>query len=224
MGDIINTVAQNKSCCGILPRKIRGQGPWDSLHPASDRDQQTWPRSVSLSIFVEGLTNALRCWRAAGDRLILFIDSNEHVLTGRLAGLFAHPSIDMHEASHAFWNKGMEHNTHINGTKPINGVYASPEIDVQSFLALSFHEGVGDHRTSIIDVTTASMIGMFQGHIVRPTSRRLTTKQSASVASYNSVLWEQLKLHNIPQRWETVAEDASHYTGVVPHDVQLRAE
>ena len=141
------------------------------------------------------------------------------MLTGRLASLLMHPSIELHEVSHAFWNSGKEHNTHINGTKPIDGIYASPEIDVQSFLSLSFHEGVGDHRTSIMDISTASMVGVFQGHIVRPTSRRLTTKQAGSVATYNSVLWSQLQSHNVPKRWESVAEEAAQATGVIPADI-----
>ena len=107
--------------------------------------------------------------------MILFIDSNEHILRGTIARMLAESQINMHEISHTFWEKGKEHNTHVNGKQPIDGIYSTPDIDAQGFLALSFHESVGDHRTSFIDITSSSMVGAFQSHIVRPTSRRLTT-------------------------------------------------
>ena len=203
------------------PCKLGGRGP-GTVYTQHLTEINTQGLDCSpYQFFVKGLTEALRGWRATGDRLILFIDSNEHVLNGHLAHLLSHPTIAMHEVSHKFWRPGEEHNTHINGSQPIDGVYASPEIDVGSFLSLSFHEGVGDHRTSIIDFTTASMVEMFQGHIVRPTSRRLTTKQSSSVATYNSVLWSQLQSHNIPQRWANLAEEATSTVSSPSEGVQL---
>ena len=93
----------------------------------------------------------MKCWRAAGDRLALFIDANKHILHGIIAQMLVESSIDMREISHDFWDKGTEHNTHICGKQPIDGIYATPDIDAQGFLALSFHESVGDHRTSLID-------------------------------------------------------------------------
>jgi hypothetical protein len=94
------------------------------------------------------------------------------------------------------------------GSQPIDGIYTSPEIDVNNFMALSFHEGVGDHRTSIVDFSTSSFIGTYQGHIVRPTSRRLTTKQPQSVHNYNTTLLSHLTSHRIRERLLQIANDA----------------
>lgn len=153
------------------PCKLGGKGP-STVYTQHLTEINTQGLDCSpYQFFVKGLTDALRGWRSSGDRLILFIDSIKHVLTGRIAHLLSHPTIDMHEVSRKFWLPGEGHNTHINGTQPIDGIYASPEINVGSFLSLSFHEGVGDHRTSIIDFTTASMVGVFHGHIVRPVAR-----------------------------------------------------
>ena len=219
-----NTMHRTRVVVAYCPGKQGGKGPGTVYTQHMTEINNLGLNCSPYQFFVKGLTDALRAWRIAGDRIVLFIDSNEHVITGHLARLLSQPSIDMHEVSHGFWNSGEEHNTHINGTKPIDGIYASPEIDVSSFLALSFHEGVGDHRTSIIDITTASMVGIYQGHIVRPTSRRLTTKQASSVASYNSVLWSQLQKHNVPQRWAAVATETTQTTETVPLDIQHRAE
>ena len=160
------------------------------------------------SLFVNDLIAAIRCWRAAGDRIILFIDSNEHILRGPLARQLTHESIGLAEATHRFWPAGTEPNTHFRGSQPIDGIYVSPDIEVSSFLSLSFHEGVGDHRTMIIDFTSSSMIGRYRGHIVRPTSRRLTTKQPSSVHTYNKELLSQIISHRIPERLQAIADTA----------------
>ena len=169
--------------------------------------------TTPYALFVSDLTSALRCWRAAGDRIILFIDSNEHVLRGLLAQRLAHLSIDMQESSSRFWPPNQEHNTHSMGTQPIDGIYTTPDIDVNNFLSLSFHEGVGDHRTSIVDFSTASFLGTYQGHIVRPTSRRLTTKQPQSVHNYNTALLSNFTAHRIPERLQRIATDAENNPG-----------
>ena len=174
-------------------------------------------------LFVTELRAQLRCWRAAGDRMILFIDSNEHILRGTIARMLAESQINMHEISHTFWEKGKEHNTHVNGKQPIDGIYSTPDIDAQGFLALSFHESVGDHRTSFIDITSSSMVGAFQSHIVRPTSRRLTTRQSTSVRQYNSDLWNRLTSHRIPERWQNIATAVASSEGGASHHIQERA-
>jgi hypothetical protein len=43
-------------------------------------------------------------------------------------------------------------------------------------MQLSFHEGVGDHKTTIIDVTTRFIIGKFERRVVTPQSRILSTR------------------------------------------------
>ena len=78
-------------------------------------------------------------------------DANEHILRGTIARMLVESPINMREISHDFWDRGIEYNTHVCGKQPIDGIYATPDIDVQGFLALSFHESVGDHRTSLID-------------------------------------------------------------------------
>jgi hypothetical protein len=178
--------------------------------------------TTPYALFVNDLLAAIRCWRAAGDRIILFIDSNEHIVTGPLSRRLTHASIGLSEITHKFWMHGQEPNTHFRGSQPIDGIYVSPEIEVGSFLSLSFHEGVGDHRTMIVDFSTASMIGHHQGHIVRPTSRRLTTKQPSSVTNYNSTLLTLLTAHRIPERLRSISAEA--VTGPVNDMLRDKAE
>ncbi len=149
---------------------------------------------------MDDLLRQLRRWRKSGDRIILCIDANEHVLRGPLAKQLREQDIELSEITHGFWPTGVEPNTHIDGKQPIDGIYATPDIDVTNFLSLSFHESVGDHRTMIVEITTSSAIGRHQGKIVRPSTRRLTLRQYGAAASYNKSLHTQLKCHDIQKR------------------------
>ena len=51
-------------------------------------------------LFVKDLLAQLRCWRAAGERLILLIDANEHVLHGSISRLLADSTINMTAEEH----------------------------------------------------------------------------------------------------------------------------
>jgi hypothetical protein len=48
-------------------------------------------------------------------------------------------------------------------------------------MQLSFHEGGGDHRTTLVDVTTRSVKGKFKRRVVTPQARKLATKNEKSV-------------------------------------------
>ena len=68
--------------------------------------------------------------------------------------------------------------------EPIDGVYHSPALEITSIMQLSFHEGVGDHKTTIIDVTTRSVIGKFERKVVTPQARRLSTRNEKNMKEY----------------------------------------
>ena len=79
------------------------------------------------------------------------MDANEHVLDGPLNGMLAQEDIGLNEISNRNWSEGEELNTFINGSIPIDGVYAIDDIeDGIIMLSLSFHESAGGHKTIIL--------------------------------------------------------------------------
>ncbi len=44
-------------------------------------------------------------------------------------------------------------------SKPINAIWFLPELTITSTMQLSFHEGVGDHRTVLVNISAKSAIG-----------------------------------------------------------------
>ena len=151
-----------------------------------------------LQLFLSDLVKQLSTWKAAGDRLILFIDANESIVRGPICRTLG--SIGMFEVTHKYWESGVEPNTHISGSMAIDGIFVTHDIETTNFLSLSFDESVGDHRTMILEVSTASTIGHYQGNIVRPSARRLTTKQPRVLAAYTSRLEQQYQVHRISER------------------------
>ncbi len=67
-------------------------------------------------------------------------------------------NMGLQEATQANWGS-LELHTYVRGTEPIDGVWFFPELEITSTIQLSFHKGVGDHRTVLVDVSTVSAIG-----------------------------------------------------------------
>ena len=104
-------------------------------------------------LFVNDLTKQVKCWTEAGDRILLFIDANKDIRTGLMARSLTSANIGLQEILHKFWGNNTP-NTYIDGSLPIDGIFASPELEISNVLSLSFHESVGDHRTMIIELST----------------------------------------------------------------------
>jgi hypothetical protein len=79
---------------GVLPRASKEIGSVDQQHVRyiqSNLLEDISPRDLFESDFIW----QLQFWRSQGERLILMMDANCHVLTGRLCRAFAHESISL---------------------------------------------------------------------------------------------------------------------------------
>ena len=79
-------------------------------------------RTLSYQLFKQDLVSQLREWARQGDRLIIMMDANEHILDDELGKLLVSPELglDLEEISHKAWG-GREINTYIDGSRPIDG-------------------------------------------------------------------------------------------------------
>jgi hypothetical protein len=150
--------------------------------------------------FQQDLIDLLTKWRKEGRRLIVCLDANDHVYTGRLGkAMVDSPGLDLKES--------MMHTTGIpltatyfRGSRPIDAVWATPDIDITNICAMPIGFGIGDHRAFIVDISTRSLVGVDPQPIRRPTARRLNTKIPRCADRYNTILEDQLIQHNIIQR------------------------
>ena len=140
----------------------------------------------------------MQTWHRQGDRLIILMDANEHILQGSFCRRLISPEfdLDIEEILHKAWHKNSEPNTFADSLKPIDGVWASRSLEIGGFKILSFGESVGNHITIIFDVSTRSLIGAFEYRIVRQACRRLNCKTS-SLGRYNEILEKLMDIHKI---------------------------
>jgi hypothetical protein len=146
-------------------------------------------------LFQQDILSAISHWIENGDRILIFINMNEHILTGYLAKVFQ--CLGLLEATHLNW-KGSEPQTFVFGKgKPIDGMYHSPELEITLIMQLSFHKEVGDCKTTLMDVTTRSVIGKLEQRLVMPQARKLSNKNEKNIKEYIQYTTQQCWLHKL---------------------------
>ena len=111
---------------------------------------------------------ALRVWRKQGDRLLVMMDANKHVLEGQfMRRLLEDEKLGLIEETNKVWDSELPH-TFLMGSDPIDTVLWTEDLEVVGLRMNSFDESSGNHRTIILDVTTVSMVGTYKNKVVRP--------------------------------------------------------
>ncbi len=171
-------------------------------------------------LFQDDIIAAITRWIKNGNRLILFIDMNEHVLTGTLPRQLL--CLGLHKATHKHWGDTEPHTYVYGDNKPINGIYHMPDLIITALTQLSFHEGVGDHRNILVDISTSSAIGKFERRVIPPKARRLVTKNDLSVKAYLCFVTKECLRHKIQRRLDNIARDLQTRPVSPTHLAQLK--
>ena len=134
--------------------------------------------------FIDDLVKHLKTWRAAGERLIVCCDTNEHIYDKHLGSLLTKTNgIGMKKVVGSFTGVPVGA-TFFRGSDPIDGVWAMPDITVTNACIMPVGFGVGDHRLFVVDFTAVSLVGKTPPPIVRPASCRLNTKITGCTQFY----------------------------------------
>jgi hypothetical protein len=124
-----------------------------------------------LVLSCKQLVKQIKEWRAAGDRIILFMDHNEHVINGPLGKMLADKEgLDLREeiVHHTGTSPGT---TFFQGSKPINGLWVSSNLDISNACVMSFSYSIGNHRAFILDIPIKSLVGVDPLKIIQPAGR-----------------------------------------------------
>ena len=78
--------------------------------------------------------------------------------------------------------------THKEGSKQIDGAFATRDIECTGARFLPLRDGHGDHRVVVIDITYRSLVGREKLLIEKPQARRLKISIPSSVKNYNRAL------------------------------------
>ena len=161
------------------------------------------------AMFREDLLEILRRWRKNGDRVVLIMDANEHVIDGAMCKQLAGEDLQMREAVHSETNSPGP-KTWFRGADPIDGIWVSSEIDVIGASYLPFDGSLGDHRPVIADLTMSSVLGKHPKHIVPAQARRLDSKIVRAREAYIAKLKELYLEHRIWDKLEAWSKTADY--------------
>ncbi len=119
--------------------------------------------------------------------MVLLMDVNDNPLHNPLYKKLKQMGTEMQEFTHKCWGSKAPH-THARGTRPINGGYKSPEVEIMNISMRTFTKSLSDYRPIMFDITSRSLLGEFTPKIIRPVSRRLVNLQPKAVGTYNRIL------------------------------------
>ena len=159
--------------------------------------------------FREDLIELLTRWRSEGNKLIVCLDANENIYRKSLGkALTNSDTLAMKEVVGSFTGKPIRP-TYFRGTKPIDGIWATPDINIAGACVMPAGFGIGDHRMFIVDILTSSLIGTQPQKIVRPTARRLNTKIIGAASAYRDRFEHLLLKHRIIEKIGRAHEEST---------------
>ena len=155
------------------------------------------------AIFRLHLKTLLKTWTDAGDNVILFIDANENLATGPITKLLR--AIHMHDVIGI--RTGLPGPaTHAAGKNQIDGVFATPNINITGARFLPLWTGIGDHRAILIDIAQDSLYGETLPKIVKPSCRRLQCYNTKVRNKYNERDEKLMRINKLPQKYQQLID------------------
>jgi hypothetical protein len=137
-----------------------------------------------LILFRRHLVKQLQQRQAVGEKILLFMDHNKHVIDGAIGKALAdRDGLDLREAilHHTGRSPGA---MFFRGSKPIDELWISSNVDVSNACVMPFGYGVGNHCTFILDIPIESLVGLDPVKIVRPASQQLNSRLPGCSKAY----------------------------------------
>ena len=143
------------------------------------------------------LDSALSDWHSKGDQIIVMLDANEDV---RKAAVTRHfEEWNMREVIlERHGNTAPA--THSTGSYPIDGIFASTNIDIRAGGYMGHEAGEGDHRCLWIDVSFVSAFGHNLPVIMRPYMQRLQLSNTRTVQRFEQQVTRFVRKHELQRR------------------------
>ena len=140
-------------------------------------------------------------WKNQDEQIVLLMDCNEDVRSGNIQAFLS--EVDMREAIlHKHGNDAP--GTHINGTHPIDGIFTTRSVSIQSGGYCSFDQGVQgkrtDHRCLWIDVRITTVFREKMPPLMKFCGRRVKTTDPRIVERFNSHYKKFVIKHQMAQR------------------------
>lgn len=151
-------------------------------------------------MFISDLTKLLKKWKKDGKRLVVMLDANEDIYKKQIGKVLTkEDGLDMVESVMQTTGEKLSA-TYFRGTKPIDGIWATKDLELAGAGAMPIGFGVGDHRLLYVDVVTESMVGFQPQPIKHPKARRLNSRIPRAKRAYMKTLERQLAKHRLTEK------------------------
>ena len=195
---------------GFVTRVVCGYNPCYSSKKAGTSTAYQLQRNYWLSVkkqttcprtkFRQDLIALLTTWREQGDRIVVCMDANEHIYKKSIGKLLTDPDgLAMNETVGDFTGQ-MIGPTYFRGSRPIDAIWSTSDLEVVGACIMPCGYGVGDHRVFVVDFLTSSWVGDEPLKIVRPAARRLNTRIPTAAEAYRTELEQLITRHRLIER------------------------
>ena len=152
-------------------------------------------------ICLHDLLSFLRDCRSLGDEIVLCIDANENIYTGRLATELQRAPLNMCCLVKSATGSAIPP-THQRGSQPIDCIAGTPGIIADYGMVYPFYYGVGDHRILVVELSSSSLFGHDFPSITKQESRLINSKIPRCRRMFNSSLTKLCGLHKMSEKLE----------------------
>ena len=139
-------------------------------------------------------------WKGEGKSVIVMLDANEDVYRGHIGRMLTNSAgADMVETILES-TKSKSTATYFRGSRPIDAIWATRDLEIVGAGAMPIGFGVGDHRIMYIDVTTSSLVGFCPQPVKHPKARRLNSKIPRAKKQYIRRLEKNIEKHRLREK------------------------
>ena len=158
--------------------------------------------------FKQDLTTEINKWTDKGDQVVLFLDANDDLRDSE-THTWLTTMLGLRNCLHEHHSNLSPPSTYTRNfkSKPIDGCYASPTLQIEKCGFLPFREGIGDHRIVYIDVDETKWLEGDIFKIQPPQIRRLQCRDVRIVRKYLQELRKLLESRSISNRVENLYKE-----------------
>jgi hypothetical protein len=151
------------------------------------------------TIFIEDLLRLIRSWISSGDHVMLAMDANQDVYSGKLAQELATEPINMTCLMQRAMGE-MVPNSHFSGKGQISTIFGSPGVVTGHGMCYPHWYGIGDHRAIVLEIAAFNAFDGSYPTILAPTARILSCKTKRHKEKYCMRLRHLIDEHRMDER------------------------
>ena len=181
-------------------RNSRGRTVWEQHSRYFEaRGDMRYPSTI----FVEDLLHMFKHWIQQGEHVLLAIDANQDVYTGRLASMLKESPYNMHCMLEEAMGEKVP-NSHFSGDRKISTFFGTPGIVTGHGMCYPHWFGIGDHRVMLLEISAKAAFNGAYPTIATPAARTLNCKIDRIKRQYCDKLEQLTVAHKMKERLNNI--------------------